>query len=105
MTSEECQVMMPPSVSNQQESWQPATPAYFGIDEGSGHGTKHHSQSSWEGEKFSSGRPRWLPWEVEGISGKAVCPFALLELEATLAPISQDCGKNPLNNAFCINHF
>lgn len=43
---------MSPSVSNQRERWKPATPAYFGIGEGSGHGTKHRSQSSWKKEKF-----------------------------------------------------
>lgn len=49
--SKECQVM-PPSVSNQQEPWRPATPTYFGTGEASGHGTRHHSQSSWKKEKF-----------------------------------------------------
>lgn len=51
---------------------------------GSSHGTKHHSQSSWKGENFFW-QTKVVAVETEGISGEAVCPAALLELEATLA--------------------
>lgn len=66
---------MPPSVSNQQEHWRPATPAYFGSDDGSAHGTKHHSQSFWKGEKFLLAAQGGCHGRYRTFLGK---PFALL---------------------------
>lgn len=78
---------MRPSVSNQQESGWLATPVCFGTSEKSGHGTKHHSQSSWKGEMFL------LAVQGDRHGGRGhfwgnACPIAFPESEAVLGLVS-----------------
>lgn len=44
-------------------------------------------KNSWKEENFFW-QTKVVAMEIEGISGEAVCPTALLELEATLALVS-----------------